>query len=212
MASFTCAITFALGGCGVDSASSGASTSSAPASSAAPSQSAASDTGLSTNAMAWMLGNKLSLAVLLAESGREPDLAADYLSQAQAAANKLGLGTVSLPTPTGDRVTQSAAYLGYLLREQGVRFGSQLKAEHGTNAASYYEFALKSNLLILLYAPGDSTALALTRRLQEIAGDLHLPSGTTDDLVTAVQDRGSEDVVKDAVFDLNKRMAQHLDT
>lgn len=214
MTTVTCVMTFVLGGCG-ESAGSGAPTPPAPASSTTPSQSAtvaASDTGLSTNALAWMLGNKLSLAVLLTESGRDPALADDYLSQARMAANELGLGTVTLPLPTGDQATKDAAYLGYLLREQGGRFADQLRAERGTNAAAYYEFAVKTNLLILLYGPGDSTALALTRRLQEISVDLHLPSGMTDNLMAAVQDRKPADVVKDGVFDLNNRMVQHLDT
>ena len=101
----------------------------------------------------WDLGSSLSLAALgYARNAPEASVTA-MRQEAQTLAQGAGLEIAGFPAKKGEPDEDSAALLQYLLTGPGAELAAQIKEKYDTEHAALFDTAVKSNILILLYAP-----------------------------------------------------------
>jgi hypothetical protein len=103
-----------------------------------------------------------------------------------------------------------ADVIHYLIKGDGADIGSAIAGKFGNEAGALFEVALKSNLLILLYQPGDDQGIGevIKSRMSEIG----LPANLWMGVVTAIGKQAPENDVKDAVFKMHDEVAAILDS
>lgn len=161
-----------------------------------------------SKAIAWELGNKLSLAAVLYDlKGTETS---DSLSKAKVLANEVGAEVPSFPAKTGDKIKDSAAIIAYLLNDTSKNIGAKINSKYGSAEAALFEMSLKSNTLLLIYGPGDSTGTAVAKMIRTNAKTADLPENLWLPLVSKIESKGSFDDVKDAVLEMQSNVGQYL--
>jgi len=113
----------------------------------------AAETSNATKGGAWLLGDNLSLAVLLYNQGAAPASVNQVLSKAKAIADILGMEIKPFPAKSGTAAAASADMIHYLIEGDGTLIGPALTRKYDAEHGTPFEVAVKSNLLILLYAP-----------------------------------------------------------
>ena len=96
----------------------------------------------------------------------------------------------------------------YLIAGDGADLGKEIAQKFGTPAGTLFEVSVKSNLLILLYQPGEDQGIGgvIQARMSEIG----LPENLWMGVVTAINDKASEGDVKNAVFKMHDDVAAYL--
>jgi tetratricopeptide (TPR) repeat protein len=154
-------------------------------------------------AQSWTLGSKLALAGALQAQGGDQALIGRQFAAASAAASSLGIKLPALPAASGTKVEKTATVLAYLLRQTGEPIGGMLVKSYGAEHAATFEVALKSNILLMMYGPGESTATATANAIRNrSAKTTYLPAMTRE--LLALIDRGASfDEVKKEVFSIH---------
>jgi hypothetical protein len=164
----------------------------------------------SSRAMAWFLGKNLSLAALGRASGAPQQAVDGVLEKARILANATGTPLPDLPAMQGSRAKDSAAALDYLLNAAGKGIQGHLEQRYDAQHAAVFEMAVKSNVLVMLYAPGDSLG---TTTMAAISG-AGQRSGLTElawALATSqVWGKASHDDVKAAVIRMQEDIESQL--
>jgi len=172
----------------------------------------ATSAGLPANgkAVAWELGNKLSVAALLYDmNGTENS---DSLKKAKTLAASVDAQVPPLPPKTGNKAKDGAAIVSYLLNEAGKPIIKKIKEKHGNEHGQLFETSLKSNLLLMLYGPGEEEALAISGVIKRNGTRLNLPENLWQPVVNKVEAGAPYAEVKDAVFKMQKDVGQYLAT
>ena len=157
----------------------------------------------SKKSAAWQLGSQLSVAGVLLVDSNDKALVDRQFARASAAASKFGLKLPALPVRTGQKVEDSAAVLQYLLGATGNPIGAILRKNYGPEHAAVFEIALKANILIILYGPGEKEADTIANVIRKRRVDAKLPNGMTDPLLALIDRGATYNEVKNALFDLN---------
>lgn len=166
----------------------------------------------STKAMAWMLGNNLSLAALMNERGVK-QTSDELIAKANILSRELtGDDVPALPAVSGNRAETGAATLAYLLKTALPSVGGKIKDAHGTEHVDLFELAIKSNTLLLLYGPGDSTGKTIAGFIEKVAPRAGLPEKLWKPVTDKVNSAASYDEVKEAVFKMHSDVRDHLDS
>lgn len=150
-----------------------------------------SDPAAVTRQLVWKLGGRLSGAAVIHSTGVSADRAQATFEQARATAKQLGVDLAPLPELVGDHIKDSLACSTYLLKEMGPKLHRHLTANYDRSHVALLEIAIKSNLLHLLYAPGDSTGKAIGRVLKDRAEDARLPEMMFQPLLSNIE-KGAE--------------------
>jgi tetratricopeptide (TPR) repeat protein len=154
--------------------------------------------------LAWELGSALSLAgVVFAESSDTALIGRQY-ARASSAAAALGLKLPPLPVKKGDRVEDSASALAYLLGSTGGPIGKILQQRYGPEHAAIFEIALKSNILLMLYGPGEAESNAIAGVIRKRQVTANLPDVMTRQLLALIDRRASYDEVKKEIFTVHE--------
>ncbi|MGI8788320.1 MAG: hypothetical protein ACR2HG_11225 [Pyrinomonadaceae bacterium] len=162
----------------------------------------------SSKAIAWNLADKLSMAAILYDlKGAE---SSDSLSKAKILAREVGATVPSFPVKSGDKSKDTAAILAYLLNDVNKNIGSQVKAKYGQSEAALFEMSLKSNILLLLYAPGDSMGKTVAKVITANAKTAGLPENLWMPTVQKIESGASFDEVKNAILKMQTDVSQHL--
>jgi hypothetical protein len=106
-------------------------------------------------------GDNLSLAALLYNQGAAPASGNQVLSKAKAIADILGMEIKPFPAKSGTVAAASADMIHYLIEGDGALIGPALTRKYDAEHGTLFEVAVKSDLLILLYAPGERTAQSI---------------------------------------------------
>jgi hypothetical protein len=159
--------------------------------------------------LAWAFGRQLSQAIVLTDANASAASIQAAWAQAQSSATRLKLEPISLPRVTGDRNRDTVTLLEYLLQGQGANYTNHLRTVHGEDAANFYELAVKSQVLVMLYSPGDPLTSSLIERIEELSKMLSLPPKQVDPLLKAVRSGQSYDMVKKAVATFHQQVADH---
>ena len=160
------------------------------------------------NAVAWRLGDQLSLAGLLHAQGGQKERVDQLLADMKPLTNAMGIEISPFPPRAANTATAYTDILEYLVKGGGANIGAGLDIRLGPKAAVLFEVSMKSNLLILLYEPGQDRGIGemIEKRLSE----LKLPESLWVGVVRAIDRKGSEADVKDAVFKMHDDIADYL--
>jgi tetratricopeptide (TPR) repeat protein len=159
---------------------------------------------------AWLLGSKLSLAATLHAHGAEAGLTGRQFASAVAAANSFGIKLPPLPTRTGKKVEDTASVLNYLLNQTGNPIGGMLVRSDGQETAAVFEVALKSNILLIMYGPGDSTTNTISGVIKARSANAKFLGGMTSRLLELIQSGASYDSVKAELFNIHDLAPKYL--
>jgi hypothetical protein len=176
------------------------------------SNSATAPTGLPANSkvLSWELGNKLSLAALLYDmNGAENS---DSLKKAKTLATTVDAEVPPFPPKTGNKAKDSAAIASYLLNEAGKPIIQKIKEKHGSEHSQLFEMSLKSNLLLMLYGPGEAEGKAISGVIKRNGTRLNLPENLWQPVVAKVEAEATYAEVKDAVFQMQQHVGKYLAT
>jgi hypothetical protein len=160
-----------------------------------------------TRAASWLLGSKLSLGLLLKSRGGE-ELGNKMLRQAESFAQILGLEITPF-VPAGDTDTEILAdTTHYLIKGDGAKLGAALSSKFNESHGLLFEVAVKSNLGVLLYSPGDDFGLAGI--IEDRCGRIQLPEGLWLPVVEAMRQKKDQDTVKSLIFTMHENIARYL--
>jgi hypothetical protein len=160
-----------------------------------------------TKAASWLLGSKLSLGLLLKSRGGE-ELGNKMLTQAETFAQMLGLQITPF-APTGKTDSEILAETThYLIKGDGAQLGAALSSKFDESHGILFEIAIKSNLAILLYIPGDDFGLAGI--IQDRCTRINLPEELWTPVVNAMQQKQDQDTVKSLIFKMHDDVARYL--
>jgi len=170
--------------------------------------------GRNTRRMAWLLGSKLSLAALANEHGAPADEVAKWFDQSQTLAKMLGTSAAALPTPAkaGNEAApsnQPDQALGYLFT-QGQQIGQDLARKYGVEQAALFELAVKSNILLALYKPGEVVVDMLSAAIRQAGERAKLPVELYQPLLDALAQTAPAVEVRDLVFKLHADVDRYL--
>ncbi len=163
-----------------------------------------------TKGMAWMLGSNLSLAALMHDRGAT-EQSDSLLGKARILANELKVEVPPLPVKTGESAKDGAATLGYMLNEAGRAIGQKLKEQYDQSHADLFELALKSNILLMMYSPGESTGKTIAGVIERNGPRANLPEGLWKPVVDKIEAGASFEDVKEAVFKMHTDVRRHLE-
>jgi hypothetical protein len=160
-------------------------------------------------AAAWRLGDRLSLAAFLFARGGQDDAAERLMSSIKPIAETMGIAIAPFPTRAATDVDTYGEVIVYLVEGPGAETGRALAAKFGKDAGLLYDAAIKSNLLLLLYEPGDDHGLGgvIRSRMSE-AG---LPERLWIGVIKAIDTKAPQSELKDAVFKMHEAVASYLD-
>jgi hypothetical protein len=175
---------------------------------AAPAQTPAGSP--STRERAWELGGKLSLAALGAANGA-PAASVDRVFQnAKEIGAGLGVDLPPLPVRSLDKSKAQADTLDYLLKQAGSPIAEKLGASYGADHAALFEVAVKSNLLLMLYSPGEQEGKTIAELIRKRAPDAKLPEELWRDVPTKIAAGAYFDDVKKAVAKMQSDVRKYL--
>lgn len=170
---------------------------------------AAMDISKASMGSAFVLGDKISLAALLSKQGPKAEITGKYLLQGKKVAELLGVKFTPFARPGGDSAQADAAMVHYLIEGDGAQIGVALGKKYDASHGSLFEIAVKSNLLLLLYAPGDSMSTMIAESIESRSKILALPPELWSDLVSKVANKGTQEEVSSAVFVMHKSIANY---
>ncbi|MEO7538458.1 MAG: hypothetical protein ABIV21_00380 [Pyrinomonadaceae bacterium] len=150
--------------------------------------------------VAWELGSSLGLAGVVFADSSDQGLINRQFARASAKASAFGIKLPALPAKTGNRIEDSASALAYLLGSTGNPIGRILQQRLGPEHAAIFEIALKSNILLMLYGPGEAESNTIANVIRKRQVTAHLPEVMTRQLLNLIDTRGSYDEVKKEIF------------
>lgn len=153
--------------------------------------------------LAWELGSNLSLSGVLHAQGAEKGLVARRFAAAKKAGTALGITIPDLPAASGDKIKDSALILRYLLVSNGTPIGNILQQNLGAEHVAIFEIALKSNVLLMLYGPGESTTNTIANVIRNRRTTANLPDAMTDPLLQMIARQASFAEVKAELLTLH---------
>jgi len=159
-------------------------------------------------AAAWRLGDQLSLAGLLYAQGNQEDKVTELLSGIKPLAEALQVEIKPFPPRSADSSQTYADVIHYLIAGDGAALGSEIGQKFGTPAGTLFEVSVKSNLLILLYQPGEDQGIGGV--IQARMSGIGMPENLWMGIVTAINNKAPEADVKDAVFKMHDDVAAYL--
>ncbi len=159
-------------------------------------------------AASWRLGDQISIAGLLYAQGNHDDKVDEIMKGMKPLAEAMQLEIKPFPPRSPDSSQTYADVIHYLIQGDGADLGRDIGDKFGTPAGTLYEVAVKSNLLLLLYQPGEDQGIGgvIKSRMTEIG----MPENLWIGVVNAIDNKVSEAEMKDAVFKMHDDVAAYL--
>ena len=141
-------------------------------------------------AAAWRLGDQLSLAGLLYAQGNQPDKVEQLLTSLKPLAGAMEIEIKPFPPRAATETETYADIIHYLIKGDGATTGQQIAEKFGIAAGTLYEVSIKSNLLLLLYEPGDDQGIGgvIQSRMSEVG----LPENLWMGVVNAINNKAPQ--------------------
>lgn len=159
-------------------------------------------------AAAWRIGDHLSLAGLLYAQGGEQENVDELISTVKPLTDAMDIKIKPFPPRAASGPEAYADVIQYLIKGDGAEIGREIQKGFGKEAGTLFEIAVKTNLMILLYEPGNDQGMADVIRTR--CTEIGLPGNLWLDLVNAVNSKASKEEVKDAVFRMHDNVAAYL--
>ena len=159
-------------------------------------------------AAAWRLGDQLSLAGLLYAQGNQPDKVEQLLTSLKPLAGAMEIEIKPFPPRAATETETYADIIRYLIKDDGATTGQQIAEKFGVAAGTLYEVSIKSNLLLLLYEPGDDQGIG--GMIQSRMSEVGLPETLWMGVINAISNKAPQGDVKDAIFKMHDDVAAYL--
>jgi hypothetical protein len=158
-------------------------------------------------AASWLFGSKLSLAAIGHGRNVKKETVDRLLNDANSIGKELGVDVKPFPPKSDTDAKTMATLIHYLIKGDGWSSGNELVKKYSREHGILFEVAVKSNLLLILYIPGNDSGIAsiIQSRFQEIK----VPRKLWGDLVDKVNRKDKVDAVNDAVFTLHKEVTTY---
>jgi hypothetical protein len=158
----------------------------------------------------WDFGSAIAMAACSYDAGADQKLVDEQLEITRRFADEIDIIVPLFPSKTGNKVTDSADILHYLLHSVGRNLSGILKNRFGYKAVQFLELATKSHLLLIIYEPnGDLTQsiLSIIKRKSELTG---LRNDLSRSLTTAIESATEYDTIKREIFKFTRRVSEFL--
>ena len=157
---------------------------------------------------AWTIGHNLSLAAMLYAQDSPQQNIDPPLAKAKKAAESIKVAIKPFPPKGKTRPDTMAAVIHYLIKGDGWSTGEVIFKKFGREHATLFEIAVKTNLGLVMYQPGDDHGIAnvLKKRAEEIklAPDLWTP------VVAAMTEKRPQKDVQAAIAKMHENIAARL--
>lgn len=163
-----------------------------------------------TRYLCWMLGSKLSLAALGHSRGADAQLTDPILAQIRPAAEALGTWIPAFPERSGSETEDTARILNYLMDTAGKTIGRELNLSYPPDHAALFELGMKSNLLHILYYPGDELGTNIATVITDRSKTARLPEYLWSPVVRMVNQQAPMQTVTNAVQKMHKDISIYL--
>lgn len=159
-------------------------------------------------AAAWRLGDQLRLAGLLYAQANQDDKVEQLIAGMKPLAEAMEIDIKAFPPRAATQTETYADVIHYLIKGDGAKTGQQLAEKFGIAAGTLYEVSIKSNLLLLLYDPGDDQGIGgvIQSRMTEVG----LPETLWIGVVDAINNKAPRGDLKDAIFKMHDDVAAYL--
>lgn len=164
----------------------------------------------STKEHAWDLGHNLSLAALGNAEGGASSAVESLLAKAKGNGKTFGVTIPDLPPRSTDKASNRAEALAYLLQKVGGPMGGILKKDFDEEHALLFEISLKSNLLLMLYLPGEKEPQTIANVIRTRSARIGLPEYLTTELLGLVTANADFAKVKNSVFKMHADVSKYL--
>ena len=165
-----------------------------------------------TRQIAWDLGDTLSLAAIANAQGVQKATVDSMFAKATEAGKKFGVTIPALPVNSGNKISDQAEALAYILRKVGGPMGGILNKGYDEEHALLFEISLKSNILLMMYGPGESTNDSIVGMIKARSEKIGLPPKLTANLLSLIEAQATYEKVKPAVFQMHRDVATYLKT
>jgi hypothetical protein len=161
-----------------------------------------------SRAASWALGSKLSFAALGHGRGAPQETVDRLLNDAKSIATSLGVTVRPFPPKGKDSADTMATLIHYLIKGDGWNTGEELLKKFDRTHGTLFEIAVKSNLLLLLYAPGNDSGIGSI--IKSRSEQIKLAPELWSNVVTLIANKAPANVVREAVFKMHKDVQAHL--
>jgi hypothetical protein len=158
--------------------------------------------------LVWRVANKWSLAAAAYAKGLELSRYEPMQKEAAAAAAELGVELPALPTAEDGKL--DVVVIESLRSGAGAHLATTVLERFGSQAGAEARLAIASHVLLLVYTPHDSAAASHAAPLRAAGEGSGLPAELWQPLVELVEKRAEFVPVRSAVFELDRRVEEHL--
>ena len=160
-----------------------------------------------SRAIGWLIGDNLSLAGLVYAQGAAPADVSSYFDKARGLGANIGVVIPDLPPQEGNENDTLVSVIHFLIKGEGWQAGQLLAQGIGPQSAALFEVAIKSNLLLVLYEPGNDNGIGpiIQARLAGI-----LPVELWQPAVDAIAAKQSADDVSAAILKMHSDIGSYL--
>ena len=164
-----------------------------------------------TRRAAWLLGGKLSLAVLASELGGDVEDKDAVFEEAQQLAELLSAAPLNLSlSETGSIDNDRPDEILRSLLPLGRQVGREIAKTHGRPQAALFEVAFKSNILLVLYEPDSPLVESVAKALQVGAEKAGLPERLWQPVIRKLAARPEPAEIDEAIFTLHRTVDEYL--
>jgi len=157
---------------------------------------------------AWTIGHNLSLAAMLYGQDAPQQNIDTPLAKAKKAADSIKVDIKPFPPKGKTRPETMAAVINYLIKGDGWSSGEAIVKKFGREHATLFEIAVKSNLGLVMYQPGDDHGIANV--LKKRAEEIKLPAELWTPTVTAMTEKRPQKEVQAAIAKMHEEVAARL--
>jgi hypothetical protein len=161
----------------------------------------------------WELGHKLGLAALGHAAGARKEVIERMFDECRILGTALNVEIPTLQDLRGDKIANDANALHFLLVEVGKPIATTLSDRFGSRFSSLFDLAIKSNIAILIYIPGqdaDSLGATVIGAIEKAGKKSAVPEALWSPLVAKMRSSASHDEVKAEVRRMKERISQYL--
>jgi hypothetical protein len=125
-------------------------------------------------------------------------------------AQSIGKQLPEYPELTGSRAENQGSLLRFAVKTVGSPYAKAVRDKYDDKHMQLFEMGLKSNLLLLIYQPGQSSAKSIGRAITKAAEANDIPQGIWGELVAAIDAGSPFAEIKSLVLALNRDVSRHL--
>jgi hypothetical protein len=157
---------------------------------------------------AWAIGHNLSLAALLYSQGAPQQNIDPPLGKAKTAAQFAKVDIKPFPPKGKTAAETQAIMINYLIKGDGWSTGAALVKRYSLEHGTLFEIAVKSNVGIVLYQPGNDGGIANV--IKKRAEQIKLPPELWTPVVAAMNDKRPQREVQNAIAKMHEDVVARL--